>query len=56
MVCKGAIYLNNAIDNSYYNVSEAQFLHADHIDFFKTYSDLKNARMLSDHLSVFFRM
>jgi deoxyribonuclease-1-like protein len=53
MVCKNGVYLNHSIDNIYYNSSEVRFVNSDHLDFVKTCSDLKNARMLSDHLPVF---
>lgn len=53
MSCKNGVYLNHSIDNIYYNSAEVKFVNSDHLDFVKTCDNLKNARMLSDHLPVF---
>ena len=53
MACKNGVYLNHSIDNIYYNSTEVQLVNSDHLDFVKTCGNLKNARMLSDHLPVF---
>ncbi|OAD45906.1 endonuclease/exonuclease/phosphatase family protein [Polaribacter atrinae] len=53
MSCKNGVYLNHSIDNIYYTSAEVKFVNSDHLDFVKTCDNLKNARMLSDHLPVF---
>jgi len=53
MSCKNGVYMNHSIDNIYYNSAEVEFINSDHLDFVKICGNLKNARMLSDHLPVF---
>jgi deoxyribonuclease-1-like protein len=53
IACKSGVYLNHTTDNIYYHSSEVEFVNSDHLDFVKTCSNLKNVRMLSDHLPVF---
>lgn len=53
MSCKNGIYINYAIDNIYYSTTNIQPVNSGPIDFVKNCKNVKNARMLSDHLPVF---
>ncbi len=51
--CKNGKYFNYAIDNIFYSTPKINKIQSGRIDFVGNCENLKNARMLSDHVPVF---
>ena len=52
--CKNGSYLASEFDNMYYNGSKVQRLNSGIISFYKSFHTLQEARMISDHIPIWF--
>lgn len=53
--CRNGEYLASAFDNMFYNSSKITFVKSGIIPFYKSFSSLKEARSVSDHVPIYFQ-
>lgn len=52
--CKNNICLASEFDNMYYSISKINFIDSGVIPFYKNFNSLKQARLISDHIPIWF--